>query len=117
MEKRRRLVKTADYARVHSAGRSWALPLLVVRALPSGQETTRFGLSVGKRVGKAVVRNRVKRLLREAVRSIVVKPGWDVVIIARAPSALASYQNVRAAVVEALRRARLLTEGFPKEER
>ncbi|MDO8672385.1 MAG: ribonuclease P protein component [Dehalococcoidia bacterium] len=115
MEKRRRLVRAADYARVHSGGKSWALPLLVVRVLRSGQETTRFGFSVGKRVGKAVVRNRVKRLLREVARSVIVKSGWDIVIIARAPSASASFQEIRAAVLGALRRARLLAEGSPRE--
>lgn len=116
VEKRRRLVRAADYARVHSAGKSWALPLLVAKVLASEQETTRFGFSVGKRVGKAVVRNRVRRLLKEAARSVMVRSGWDVVLIARAPAAEATFQELRASVGEALRRARLLAEISPRVE-
>ena len=70
----------------------------------------RYGFAVSRRVGKAVVRNRVKRLLREAtrLRHDRIQPGWDIVFIARAPSSQADFQEVDRAVEDLLRRASLL---------
>src|SRR4030042_1239283 len=58
-----------------------ALPDL--KALPNELEFSRCGFSVAKDVGKAVVRNRVRRLLREVVRITSIKHGWEIVFIAR----------------------------------
>ncbi len=65
--------------------RSWAHPLLVLYAAANEGGPTRAGFVVGRRIGKAVVRNRVKRRLREAWRSLLeeVPPGHDYVLIAR----------------------------------
>lgn len=82
--------------------------LVVLRALPNGLSLSRYGISVSKRVGKAVVRNRVKRLLRESMRVKHIKPGWDVVLVARAASAGASYVNLDKSVNGLLTRAGLL---------
>jgi ribonuclease P protein component len=71
----------------------------------------RVGFSVSKKVGKAVVRNRVKRRLREAVRHELpsIRPGTDLVFIARSAAAEASYWEIAEAVQAALRRAGALT--------
>jgi ribonuclease P protein component len=82
----------------------------VLRYQPNGLDRTRYGFAVGRRVGKAVERNRVRRLLREAARLTPVRPGADIVLIARPAAAGAGYTEVRAAVTELLRRARLLAE-------
>jgi ribonuclease P protein component len=68
-------------------------PLLVLRALPNDLENSRFGFVVAKRIGGAVVRNLVKRRMREAMRMrlAVVPPGWDLVLIARTPIVRASF--------------------------
>ncbi|MHB1004583.1 MAG: ribonuclease P protein component [Chloroflexota bacterium] len=110
MRKRFRLRTDAQFKRVRGAGRSWAHPLLVLYALPNEEGTTRVGFSVSKRVGKAVTRNRIKRLLREAVRVRLshTKQSYDVILIARAPIATASYLEVAAAVEQLLRRSRLM---------
>ncbi len=52
---------------------------------------------VSKRIGNAVVRNRVRRRLREAVRNHVVNPGWDVVFIARRGIERATFQQLKRA--------------------
>jgi ribonuclease P protein component len=94
-QKRRRLSRSAEFDRVYRDGRSAASRHLVVYAFPRGPEAasgsgddegTRLGVSVGRRVGGAVVRNRVKRLLREAFWSLPdgFAADHDYVIVARA---------------------------------
>ena len=65
---------------------------------------------MSRRIGKAVVRNRVRRRLREAVRLRwpELAGGTDLLFIARGPSAAADWLALRGAVDELLRRARLL---------
>jgi len=68
---------------------------------------TRCGFAAGKSVGSAVARNRAKRLLREAVRKRApdLRPGWDLIFIARAPLATGKLSQAQAAVDNLLRRA------------
>jgi len=83
---------------------------LVLYALRNDLGYSRFGFSASKRVGGAVVRNRARRLMREAtrLRQVMIADGWDVVIIARQPMRGANFHQVDRAVAQLLRRARLL---------
>jgi len=105
---REHINKPEQYALVYSKGGSWACKLVVMRALPNGLDTCRCGFSVSKRVGKAVVRNRVKRLLREIVRLAPLKSGWDIVFIARPAAATADYTSLKKSIEGLLSRASLL---------
>jgi ribonuclease P protein component len=83
---RGRLTRSAEFERVYRQGRSSANRYLVLYTFPNPSvESQRVGLSVSKRVGGAVQRNRVKRLLREAVSSTREQfaGGFDVVVVAR----------------------------------
>jgi ribonuclease P protein component len=108
-----RLRRAGDFARVRKEGRVWSHPLFVLAVAPNGGTVTRIGFSVSKRVGKAHVRNRVRRLLREAVRLHIdqIAPGYDVVIRSRPGLAGQPFAVVAAAIQRQLGAARLLRTG------
>ena len=101
----------SQYARVYQRGRAWGDDLLVLKALPNGTGSNRYGFVVSKRVGNAVARNRVKRRLREIARLTPTHEGWDLVLIARKGAGEADYRRLEGAVKGLLRRARLSAEG------
>jgi len=109
MERKYRLRLNADFKRVRRKGKSWANHLMVLCALPNDLEHSRFGFAASKRIGKAVVRNRVRRRLREALRlrRAFIVDGWDVVFIARSGIGRASYAEMAQGVENLLRRAEL----------
>lgn len=119
MQRQFRLTKEAEFRRLRNQGRSWANPLVVLYALPNEKGVTRVGVSVSKRIGGAVVRNRVRRLIKEAfrLRPDTVKQGWDVLFIARKPIAAANFHMVSSAVDQVLRRASLLERASREAER
>ncbi len=104
------LKNTRQFERVRQEGRTWAAPLLILNAAPNGLDVVRCGFVAGKKTGKAVERNRARRLMREAVRLRLpsIRPGWDLVWIARPAILEASSGDVGRDVDELLRRSNLL---------
>jgi ribonuclease P protein component len=79
------LSRPQDFAALQREGTTTSHPLLIAKARRTGLEVTRFGFSTRRKLGGAVVRNRIRRRLREALRAMApsFQPGWDVLIIAR----------------------------------
>lgn len=102
-----RLLHSADFRRVQKRGRRLRARHLRVLVHHGAAGHSRFGLTVSRKVGNAVVRNRVKRHLREAIRHECglleeVPDAWDVVLIAHHSAATASGDELRRDVRRAL---------------
>ena len=108
MKREQRLRAPADFRRVREFARSsWLHPLLVMYVAPNELGRTRVGITVSGRVGKAVVRNHVRRRLREAIgqRFGQLPLESDVVVAARPASAQASWDQLCGALDSLLARA------------
>ncbi len=106
----RRLANSHDFRRVREQGRCWSDSRLVLCVYPNSLDTVRVGYAVSKRIGKAVRRNRIRRLMRESVRAYgdLLDPGWDIVIIARPRVSVAGYWDVSSSVGHLLGQAGVL---------
>jgi ribonuclease P protein component len=105
-----RLTKPEQFATVYHEGGTQADRLLVLKAKPNQLDFSRYGISVSKRVGSAVVRNRVKRVLREILRITPIPPGWDFIFIARNPAADSHYSECKESVTKLLSRIHIITK-------
>ncbi len=108
MPRQLRLRRRKEFDAVFRQGRTWANELVVLRILPNQLDHNRYGFVTSKRLGKAVLRNLVRRRLREGLRSLPLRPGWDVVISAKTKAARASFQELTGAVADLLAAARIL---------
>ena len=115
MRKKYRLRASEDFAHLRREGHTLLHPLLVMSRLPNDLEHSRFGFVVGRRIGKAVARNRIKRRMREAIRVRLqqgeIAAGWDAVFVARHPIRNASFHQVDEAIGLLLRRAGMMSEA------
>jgi ribonuclease P protein component len=116
VQRRFRLTSSEDFKRVRRFGKSYAHPLLVL--IVQGHERPagcRVGVAAGRSVGSAVRRNRAKRLIREAIRPLLleIKPGWDLVVLARQPLESANLAQTQEALLRLLRRANLINQDRP----
>ncbi len=108
MKREQRLRGAADFQRVRDESpRVWPHRLLVLHLAPNDLGRARVGITVSGRVGKAVVRNRIRRRLREALQARFgyLAAGYDVLVVARPASAAASWLDLNAALDVVLQRA------------
>ena len=115
MQRSFRLTRSEDFKRVRRDGKSYAHPLVVLIVQSTDQPRVRVGVAAGKAVGTAVYRNRTKRLLREAMRTLLpnIASGLDLILIARPALASATLADTQSALLNLLQRAKVL---IPKHE-
>ena len=106
MKLRYTLKKNSDFRRLYAKGKSAATPYLVVYCRKNRLDCSRTGYTVSTKLGHAVVRNRVRRRLREIVRlnAAHVKPGYDLVLVARSRAVDAEYKKLEQAYLTACRK-------------
>ena len=114
MRRDRRLTRARDFQLARRDGKSWSHGPLVLVARSNALDTTRFGFSVGRGVGKAVARNKVKRRLREAARLANVPEGWDIVFIARRSASAADFGRLERSMRVLLGRAGI-SDASPRQ--
>src|ERR1700759_5240198 len=110
MERRFRLRRTEDFARLREEGITIQNRYVLMSRMPNGLAYNRYGLVTSKRVGVAVGRNRARRLLREALRSLNPQPrsGFDIVFVVRQPLVQQPFDAVTRIVAEMFRQANLM---------
>lgn len=110
MKKKYRIKKNNDFQRVFKHGKSMANRQFIIYTLEQSEEPEfRIGLSVSKKIGNAVTRNRVKRLIRQVFleeKERIIK-GKDFVVIARKPAAEMNYHEVKSSLKHIFKKAKL----------
>lgn len=120
MKRKYRLKKNADFSRVFQKGKSVANRQFVLYILPKeGQAHFHIGLSVSKRIGNAVTRNRIKRIMRELFMQLEedLHAHYDYVLIARKPTAEMDFHTMKKSLLHVLRLAKVLKKHGEKHER
>ena len=106
------LKKNYEFQRLYSKGKSAVSPYLVVYVRKTKRSVNRIGITVSTKLGKAVVRNRVRRRLREIYRlhEEAFKPGLEMVIVARVKAVRASYRQLEQSFMAECERLGVLRE-------
>ena len=106
------LRSAVDFQRIQGQSHSRAHPTLLVRYRRNGLDRTRYGISTGRRIGSAVVRNRVRRRLRSILGRLGanVSVGWDVLLVARPAAATVTQAELESVLKRLLVSAGLLAD-------
>ena len=109
MRREHRLRSPRDFERVRDGGRVARPEFVLYHFAREAPEQPRVGFAVGRRIGGAVVRNRTRRRLREAIRPLIPRlVACDIVVVARPPALGAGTAELRSALADAATRAGLL---------
>ncbi len=110
MVKKWALTKKAQYETVYKSGKAKSDYLIVIKIIANNLDHSRYGFSVSKNVGNAVKRNYIRRTLKEIARLSPIKPGFDIVFIARQGAGNANFHQIKDAVIKLLQKSDLLNK-------
>jgi ribonuclease P protein component len=101
--------KNSEFRTVYKRGKSFSNYLFVLYVYKNKSDCNRIGVSVSKKVGKSVIRSRIKRLIKESYRHNCegIKQGYDLVFIARNPAKGKSYKEIEKAILNLFNKAGL----------
>ena len=102
--------QNGDFHRIYAKGKSAVSPCVVVYCRKNRLGTNRTGFTVSKKIGKAVVRNRIRRRLREIVRlnNVRLEQGYDLILVARTRAVEADYRRLEGDFLSCCGRLHLL---------
>lgn len=111
MQDSEKLKKSWEFQRAYQRGDKYWNRYFVIYVLRTPFNCLRLGITVSKKVGKSVQRNRVKRLIRESFRRLRtrVKVGYDIVVVGRSPACRLTCQETEDALVHLFRKAVILS--------
>ena len=111
--------ENAEFQKVLKSGKWFGADCLVIYVLENGREENRIGVAVGKKAGKSVVRNRLKRLIRESYRLIEeqLESGLDIIIVWKSSANIdnVNFDVVQKSLLKCLNKANLMKKGIEED--
>ncbi|RKU18209.1 ribonuclease P protein component [Candidatus Poribacteria bacterium] len=119
MQDPEKLKKSWEFQRAYQKGNKYWNRYFVIYVLHNPCNHLRLGITVSKKVGKSVQRNRVKRLIREAFRQLrtQVKAGYDIVVVGRTPASRLTCQETQKALTHLFQRAAIFNGSCRRRDR
>ncbi|EYE88641.1 ribonuclease P [Fervidicella metallireducens AeB] len=113
MKSDEKIKKNSQFRYIYNRGKSISDSLLVLYIFKNNKNINRIGISVSKKVGNSVTRNRVKRLIRESYRTNKEKyrRGYDLIFVARARCSKSNYHEILKSQINLMKKGGLLKEG------
>ncbi len=105
------ICRNNDFRRAYSRGKSYVSGVVVLYVLRNRQKNVRVGITTSKKIGNAVHRNRARRVIREACRPLLsqIRPGYDLVFVARGRTPFVKSTVVRESIEQLLKTAGLVS--------
>lgn len=112
MNKKWRLRKNSEFKYVYNKGKVYSNDLLVMYIVKNNEDFNKAGFSVSKKVGKSVVRNKVRRRMKECYRlnSTNIEKGYNIVFISRVKAKDAAYRYIEKAMISLFKKSGILVE-------
>lgn len=102
------LNKNKDFKRIYAKGKSYVSSSVVTYISKNRCGNIRVGITTSKKIGNAVKRNRARRVIRESVRQLNLKNGYDLIFVARTKTAFIKSQQVQKCIKKHLKEAGVL---------
>lgn len=112
MEKKFRLRKNMEFKKVYSTGKNFWNRNLVLYVRKNNLEETRLGITITKKIGNAVTRNRIRRRIKEIYRLNIhrIKDGYDLIFIPKKNVIDISYKELESALIHILKISKMLKD-------